>query len=67
MIVWPSKRVEEERTSSGGIVIADSTTVKPIRGGINSIGKGTISENGELRPLDVKAGGQVNYWELRRY
>ncbi|MFK5969833.1 MAG: co-chaperone GroES [Candidatus Marithrix sp.] len=48
------KRVEEERTSPGGIVIPDSATEKPIRGKILSVGKGKILENGEARPLDVK-------------
>ncbi len=48
------KRVEEERTSPGGIVIPDSATEKPIRGKILSVGNGKILENGEARPLDVK-------------
>ena len=53
------KRMEEERTSSGGIVIPDSATEKPIRGEVISVGKGKISDSGELRPLDVKAGDEV--------
>ncbi|MCK5877026.1 MAG: co-chaperone GroES [Candidatus Marithrix sp.] len=48
------KRVEEERKSPGGIVIPDSATEKPIRGKILSVGKGKVSENGDVRPLDVK-------------
>lgn len=53
------KRMEEERTSAGGIVIPDSATEKPIRGEVISVGKGKVSETGEVRPLDVKAGDQV--------
>ena len=53
------KRMEEERMSSGGIVIPDSATEKPIRGEVVSIGKGKVSESGELRPLDVKPGDEV--------
>jgi len=53
------KRKEEERTSAGGIVIPDSAAEKPIRGEIISVGKGKVSESGELRPLDVKAGDEV--------
>ncbi len=53
------KRMEEERTSAGGIVIPDSATEKPARGEILSIGKGKIAENGDVRPLDVKVGDQV--------
>jgi chaperonin GroES len=51
--------MEEERTSSGGIVIPDSATEKPMRGEVISIGKGKVSETGELRPLDVKPGDEV--------
>ncbi|MEN8217254.1 MAG: co-chaperone GroES [Pseudomonadota bacterium] len=53
------KRVEEERTSPGGIVIPDSATEKPIRGKVQAVGKGKIMDNGEVRPLDVKEGDTV--------
>ena len=53
------KRLEEERTSAGGIVIPDSATEKPIRGEITAAGNGKVSENGDVRPLDVKVGDQV--------
>ena len=53
------KRMEEERTSAGGIVIPDSATEKPVRGEVLSVGKGKIAENGDIRPLDVKVGDQV--------
>ena len=53
------KRMEEERTSAGGIVIPDSATEKPIRGEITAVGNGKVNESGEVRPLDVKVGDQV--------
>lgn len=53
------KRMEEERTSAGGIVIPDSATEKPVRGEVLSVGKGKIAENGDIRPLDLKVGDQV--------
>jgi chaperonin GroES len=53
------KRMEEERTSAGGIVIPDSATEKPSRGKVISVGNGKIAENGDVRPLDVKAGDEV--------
>ncbi len=53
------RRMEEERTSAGGIVIPDSATEKPSKGEIVAIGKGKILENGEVRGLDVKIGDQV--------
>lgn len=55
------KRMEEERTSSGGIVIPDSATEKPIRGEVIAVGNGKILENGEVRPLDVKIGDTVMF------
>jgi chaperonin GroES len=53
------RRMEEETTSAGGIVIPDSATEKPIRGEVIAVGNGKILDNGEVRPLDVKAGDKV--------
>jgi chaperonin GroES len=53
------KRMEEEKTSPGGIVIPDTAAEKPIKGKVQAVGKGKILENGEVRPLDVKAGDKV--------
>jgi chaperonin GroES len=53
------KRLEEERTSPGGIVIPDTAAEKPVRGEVVAVGNGKILENGEIRPLDLKAGDQV--------
>jgi chaperonin GroES len=53
------KRLEEDRTSAGGIVIPDSAAEKPIRGQVTAVGNGKVSENGDVRPLDVKVGDQV--------
>jgi chaperonin GroES len=53
------KRLEEERTSPGGIVIPDTAAEKPVRGEVVAVGNGKLLENGEIRPLDLKAGDQV--------
>ena len=53
------KRMEEETTSPGGIVIPDTATEKPIRGEIIAVGNGKILDSGEKRPLDLKAGNKV--------
>jgi chaperonin GroES len=53
------RRMEEERTSAGGIVIPDSATEKPIQGEIVAVGNGKILDNGETRALDVKVGDRV--------
>lgn len=53
------KRMEEERTSPGGIVLPDAATEKPIKGEVLAVGNGRVMESGEIRALDVKAGDQV--------
>ncbi|MEN8712126.1 MAG: co-chaperone GroES [Arenicellales bacterium] len=53
------RRLDEERTTAGGIVLPDSATEKPMEGVVISVGNGKISENGDVRPLDVKAGDKV--------
>jgi chaperonin GroES len=53
------RRMEEERTSAGGIVIPDSATEKPIQGEIIAVGNGKITDNGDTRALDVKVGDRV--------
>jgi len=53
------RRMEEERTTAGGIVIPDSATEKPSQGEVIAVGNGKILENGEVRALDVKVGDKV--------
>lgn len=53
------RRMEEETTSAGGIVIPDSATEKPAQGEIIAVGKGKILDNGDVRPLDLKVGDKV--------
>jgi chaperonin GroES len=53
------RRSDEERLSSGGIVIPDSATEKPMRGEVIAVGNGKVLDNGDIRPLDVKAGDRV--------
>ena len=53
------KRVEEERTSPGGIVIPDSAAEKPIRGEVIAVGDGKKLDGGDVRPVDVRVGDTV--------
>ena len=53
------KRLEEEKTSAGGIIIPDTAAEKPVQGKVVAVGKGKILENGEVRPLDVKVGDKI--------
>ena len=51
--------MEESDTSRGGIIIPDSAKDKPQEGEVISVGKGKISEEGKVRPLDVKEGDRI--------
>jgi len=53
------RRMEEERTSPGGIVIPDAAAEKPIKGEVVAVGNGKVLENGDVRALDLNAGDQV--------
>ena len=53
------KRVDEEETTKGGIIIPDSAKEKPQEGKVISVGKGKVSEDGKLQKLDVKKGDKV--------
>jgi chaperonin GroES len=53
------RRMEEERTSAGGIVLPDTATEKPVRGEVIAVGNGKILDSGEVRALDVKVGDKV--------
>ena len=53
------KRVEQEEKTSGGIIIPDTAKEKPMEGEIIAVGPGARKEDGEIAPLDVKAGDRV--------
>jgi chaperonin GroES len=53
------RRLDEERTSPGGIVIPDSAAEKPVQGEILAVGNGKVLDNGDRRSLDVKVGDRV--------
>lgn len=55
------RRMEEETTSAGGIVIPDSATEKPAQGEIIAVGNGKITDSGDVRALDVKVGDTVMF------
>lgn len=53
------KRIEEEETTKGGIIIPDTAKEKPIEGRILAVGSGKMMENGTQQPLQVKEGDRV--------
>ena len=53
------KRVEEEQTTKGGIIIPDTAKEKPQEGEIVAVGAGAIGDDNERVALDVKVGDRV--------
>jgi chaperonin GroES len=53
------KRVEEDETTKGGIIIPDTAKEKPIEGKVIAVGKGKVREDGKIQPLDVKKGDRI--------
>jgi chaperonin GroES len=53
------ERVEEQEQQKGGIIIPDSAKEKPQEGIIAAAGNGKRLENGDVVPLDVKAGDRI--------
>jgi chaperonin GroES len=53
------QRLALQETTKGGIIIPDSAKEKPIEGKVIAVGSGKVSEDGKVRPLDVKAGDRI--------
>jgi chaperonin GroES len=53
------RRMEEETMSAGGIVLPGSASEKPDRGEVIAVGKGRITDSGEVRAMDVAVGDTV--------
>jgi len=53
------KRLEEESMTAGGLYIPDTAKEKPQKGEIIAVGKGKITEDGKVIPVDLKVGDQV--------
>ncbi|MFT7652536.1 MAG: chaperonin GroES [Limisphaerales bacterium] len=53
------RRLEEETTSAGGIVLPGSAAEKPSQGEVLAIGTGKVTDNGDVRALDVKVGDKI--------
>ena len=53
------KRIEEEETVKGGIIIPDSVKEKPQEGEVIAVGNGKILDNGSKVALDVKAKDKI--------
>jgi chaperonin GroES len=53
------KRVEEQETIKGGIIIPDTAKEKPQEGIVKAVGNGKVLENGTKLNLEVKEGDRI--------
>ncbi len=58
ILVKPSPA--EEKTKSG-IIIPDTAKEKPMQGEVVAVGKGRVTEDGKLIPMELKVGDKVLY------
>ena len=53
------RRLEEETTTAGGIVLPDSAAEKPSQGEVLAVGPGKLLDNGKLHEPHVNVGDRV--------
>ncbi len=53
------KRIDEEATTAGGIIIPDTAKEKPQEGKVIAVGKGKLGDDGKLIKPDVKKGDRI--------
>jgi chaperonin GroES len=58
LIVEP---LEEEETTTSGIVLPDTAKEKPQRGRVLAVGPGSRNDKGELVPMEVAEGDEIIY------
>ena len=55
------KAMEKKDEIRSGIIIPDTAKEKPQEGEVIAVGKGKLTEEGKLIPMDVKAGDKILY------
>ncbi|OGR82764.1 MAG: co-chaperone GroES [Elusimicrobia bacterium RIFCSPHIGHO2_02_FULL_57_9] len=55
------KPVEQKESKRGGIIIPETAKEKPQEGQVVATGKGKVTEEGKVLPMDVKAGDKILY------
>ncbi len=53
------KRLEEEETKIGGIIVPDTAKETPQQGEVMGVGNGKLLDSGERVPVDVKVGDRI--------
>ncbi|MCX6163545.1 MAG: co-chaperone GroES [Ignavibacteriae bacterium] len=55
------KPAEAEEKTASGIIIPDTAKEKPMQGEVIAVGKGRISDDGKVSPLELKVGDKILY------
>ena len=55
------KPMEAKEVKRGGIIIPDTAKEKPQEGEVIAVGKGKVTEDGKVLPMDVKPGDRILY------
>ncbi len=55
------KPLEEKEVKKGNIIIPDTAKEKPQQGEVVAVGKGKMTDDGKLLPMEVKVGDKVLY------
>jgi chaperonin GroES len=55
------KPVESKEVKRGSIIIPDTAKEKPQEGEVVAVGKGKMTEEGKVLPMDVKPGDRILY------
>jgi len=53
------QRIEEEKTTKGGIIIPDTAKEKPAEGKVIAVGNGKMGEDGKRMALEIKKGDRI--------
>ena len=53
------RRIEEQETKRGGIIIPDTAKEKPQEGEVIAVGPGRMTEDGKRIAMDVKKGDRI--------
>ena len=53
------RRVEEDTTSAGGIVLPDTASEKPSQGEVLAVGPGKVLDDGSVREVGLNVGDRV--------
>ncbi len=53
------RRLESEEKTKGGIIIPDTAKEKPQEAKVIAVGKGKITDDGKLQPMEVQKGDRI--------